>query len=170
MHLTFEPATASDATALAALYTAVAEDLTRRYGCGPWSSKRTEKGVQFAMRTSRVFLVREDAEIVGTFRLATKKPWAIDTTCFTAGQKPLYLQDMAVVPARQRKGIGRRCLERACDTAQAWPADAIRLDAFDAAAGAGAFYARCGFAEVGRVTYRKTPLIYYEVLLGQSHK
>ena len=29
-------------------------------------------------------------------------------------------------------------------------------------AGAGPFYEKCGFTEMGRVTYRITPLIYYE--------
>ena len=44
-------------------------------------------------------------------------------------------------------------------------ADAIRLDAYDAPAGAGGFYVKCGFHEVGRVIYRDNPLIYYELLL-----
>jgi hypothetical protein len=46
-----------------------------------------------------------------------------------------------------------------------WPADAIRLDAFDAEAGAGGFYSKCGFREVGRVSYRNVPLIYFEMLV-----
>jgi GNAT superfamily N-acetyltransferase len=65
----------------------------------------------------------------------------------------------------QRQGIGRLLLTEAVRVARAWPADAIRLDAFDAEAGAGAFYAKCGFREVGRVVYRKAPLIYFEALL-----
>ena len=32
-------------------------------------------------------------------------------------------------------------------------------------AGAGSFYAKCGFREVGRVRYRTVPLIYFEMLL-----
>jgi len=102
---------------------------------------------------------------VATLRLATKKPWAIDTSYFTACRKPLYLLSMAVKPAKQRQSVGRRCLEEAVRIARDWPADAIRLDAYDASGGAGPFYARCGFTEVGRVTYRNTPLIYYELLL-----
>jgi len=46
-----------------------------------------------------------------------------------------------------------------------WPADAIRLDACDAPAGAGAFYAKCGFRAVGRATYRGCPFEYFEQLL-----
>lgn len=65
----------------------------------------------------------------------------------------------------QRQGIGRLLLEEAVKQARGWPADAIRLDAFDAEAGAGAFCAKCGFREVGRAVYRKAPLIYFEWVL-----
>lgn len=41
----------------------------------------------------------------------------------------------------------------------------MRLDAYDADAGAGGFYAKCGFLEAGRVTYRKVPLVYFELML-----
>ncbi|HEX6899762.1 MAG TPA: GNAT family N-acetyltransferase [Thermoanaerobaculia bacterium] len=107
-----------------------------------------------------------DDEIVATLTLATKKPWAIDLSYFTPVRKALYLLDMAVAPARQRQGIGRLLLEEARRVAENWPVEAIRLDAYDAAAGAGEFYARCGYQEVGRRAYRGTPLIYYEHLLG----
>jgi len=117
------------------------------------------------MRISRVFVARDSAEILATLRLATKKPWAIDTSYFTTCRQPLYLHDMAVTPAMQRQGIGRRCLEEAKRIAMAWPAEAIRLDAYDAEAGAGPFYAACGYTEAGRVSYRNTPLIYYELVL-----
>ena len=102
---------------------------------------------------------------IATFKLATKKPWAIDTRYFTPCRKPLYLTSMAVDPARQRHGIGRLCLEDARRVAREWPAQAIRLDAYNAPAGAGDFYAKCGFREVGRVTYRSVPLLYFELVL-----
>jgi GNAT superfamily N-acetyltransferase len=160
-----QPGTIDDAQTLAALHTAVAQHLTSRHGRGPWSSKTSEKGVLHAMRTSRVFVAREGAEIVATLRLATKKPWAIDTSYFTACSRPLYLLAMAVTPAKQRRGLGQRCFEAAKRVARDWPADAIRLDSYDTDAGAGGFYARCGCTEMGRVTYRNAPLIYYELLL-----
>jgi predicted N-acetyltransferase YhbS len=78
---------------------------------------------------------------------------------FTPAKKPLYLSPMPVIPNLRRQGIGSMLLTEALKQARAWPADAIRLDAFDADAGAGAFYANWGFCEVGRVTYRKAPLI-----------
>jgi ribosomal protein S18 acetylase RimI-like enzyme len=159
-------ATSDDAMALAALHMAVADNLTKKHGHGPWSTKTSEKGVLFALRSSRVFVARERGEIVGTLRLATKKPWAIDVKYFAKCKKPLYLLAMAIAPAKQRQGIGKRCFEEAVKIAKASPADAIRLDAYDAAAGAGGFYAGCGCTEVGRVVYRKAPLVYYEFLIS----
>jgi GNAT superfamily N-acetyltransferase len=165
MKLSFSIATQADASALATLHTAVAEDLTNRYGIGPWSSKTKESGVLFAMRHSRVVVARRGKTIVGTLRLTAKKPWAIDVDYFTPVKKPLYLISMAVTPASQRQGIGRLLIEEAVKQAREWPADAIRLDAYDANAGAGAFYTKCGFRERGRVTYRKAPLVYFELVL-----
>ena len=117
------------------------------------------------IKDSRVVVVRNDGPIVGVLRLETKKPWAIDKSYFAPVRCALYLLDMAVDPAVQRQGIGRRLLDDAVLAAKAWPADSIRLDAYDHPAGAGGFYARCGFKVVGRVTYKGTPLVYYEMLL-----
>jgi len=167
---TLRLATPDDAKTLAALHTAVAGHLTAVYGNGPWSGETSEKGVLFAMRTSKVFVARLGTEIVGALRLTTKKPWAIDKSYFSKCARPLYLLGMAIAPAKQRRGLGRRCMREAERIARSWPADAIRLDAYDADAGAGGFYARCGYTEVGRVIYRKAPLIYYERLLVRPNR
>lgn len=169
MKLTFATATAADAAELAALHAAVSEDLTRRFGHGFWSSVTTERGVFANMRLpkfSRILIARSRGKIIGTLRLATKKPWAIDTSYFTAATRPLYLTGMAVHPRHQRKGVGRLLMKQAESTARDWPADAIRLDAFDATAGAGAFYAKCGYHSLARVTYKNSPLIYFELVLS----
>jgi GNAT superfamily N-acetyltransferase len=78
----------------------------------------------------------------------------------------LYVHDLAVAPGAQRSGVGRLLMEVARVVARSWPADAIRLDAYDHAVGAGEFYVKCGFKEVGRVTYRGVPLVYFELLLS----
>jgi GNAT superfamily N-acetyltransferase len=165
MDLSFTTAVEADAGGIAALSVAVAEHLTRQYGQGRWSSATTEKTALRNIRTSRLIIARNENSIVAALRLATKKPWAIDPKYFTCVRKPLYLTDMTIAPAMQRKGVGRRILEEAANVARAWPGDAIRLDAYDAEAGAGKFYAKCGFREMGRITYRKTPLIYFELIL-----
>jgi len=164
--LVFELATEADAGALAALHSAVAGHLTREFGNGHWSSSASEAGVARGIRASRVLVARDAIGIAATLRLATKKPWAIDVKYFRPSKKPLYLLDMAVRPSSQRSGIGRQLVQQARLLAQGLHADVIRLDAYDASAGAGGFYAKCGFTEVGRATYRDVPLIYYELWLA----
>jgi len=163
----FGAAQSDDSAAIAGLHNVIAERLTSAFGHGHWSYRHTEQGVRSSMKRAHVFVARRGSEIVATFTLATKKPWAIDRSCFSQVVRPLYLLAMAVSPDVQGQGLGRRCLDEARAIAKAWPADAIFLDAYDTAAGAGEFYRKCGFREVGRVTYRGTPLIYYEWLVGQ---
>ena len=165
MKVSLAEANAADATAIAELHTAVADRLTQEFGHGHWSSHVSEKGVLFACALA-AFSLRTGPKVVGTLRLATTKPWAIDKSYFAKCERPLYLTAMAVEPFLQRKGIGRAMLDDAKSIARAWPGDAVRLDAYDTAAGAGEFYAKCGFREVGRAVYRGTPLIYYELILS----
>ncbi len=165
MDLSVRRAGESDAREILELERQAAQDLTARYGSGHWSSSPSEAGVLRRIRKSHVVVASPGAEIVATLTLATKKPWAIDVSYFTPVSRALYLIAMAVQPSRQRQGLGRDLLQEARRLAENWPAEAIRLDAYDAAAGAGAFYARCGYQERGRVVYRGTPLIYYEHLL-----
>jgi GNAT superfamily N-acetyltransferase len=136
------------------------------HGIGPWSAQNGRRG-RFSMKTGRIFIARNAADR-GNAAARDAKPWAIDKSYFTPVKRPLYLTDMAVSPARQRRGIGRSILEDAVRIARQWPADAIRLDAWDAEAGAGAFYATCGFVERGHVIYRVNPLVYFERIL-QAH-
>jgi GNAT superfamily N-acetyltransferase len=165
MRIKAEIGRAEDALDIVALRMAVAGKLTAKYGSGHWSGIATEKGVLFDLRNSSVFVVRQRGQLVATWRLVTKKPWAIDVSYFRPCRRPLYLLSMAVTPDLQRQGIGRLCVEEIRKIARQWPADAIRLDAYDAPAGAGPFYGKCGFKDVGRATFRGCPLAYFEMPL-----
>jgi GNAT superfamily N-acetyltransferase len=165
--LRFRDATGDDVAAIAALQNAAAGALTARFGAGHWSSLVSERGVAMSQAHARIRVGISGGRVLTTLRLVTKKPWAIDVAYFTPVKRPLYLTGMAVSVAHQRQGLGRSAIEDAVATARAWPADAIRLDAYDADAGAGAFYVRCGLAERGHVVYDGTPLTYYECVLGE---
>jgi hypothetical protein len=52
MKLQFSTAVPADAAELVALHTAAAEDLTRRFGRGFWSTSGTEKALLLRMRHS----------------------------------------------------------------------------------------------------------------------
>lgn len=165
MRVTFGLARPSDAASIAALRNAAADLLTQRFGKGHWSGQTSERGVLTALDRGRLFVGRAGRRIVGVAGLGTRKPWAIDLSYFSPSRCAVYLTGMAVAPDWQGKGIGRRLVEHSAKAVAGWPGDSIRLDAYDAPAGAGAFYAKCGFAERGRAKYRGIPLIYYELLL-----
>ena len=97
--LSIATATAEDAEAVAGVRNAAAEVLTRLHGRGHWSGVTTVHSVLRGINTSRVLVARNGETIVGTLRLAPKRPWAIDPTFFADSRPPLYLVDMAVAPA-----------------------------------------------------------------------
>lgn len=164
MPLKFRDATLADVAVIAGMQNAAAGALTARFGPGHWSSLVNERGAALGQRHARVRIGRDGKHVLTVLRLATKKPWAIDVSFFTPVKRPLYLTGMAVSVSHQGQGLGTLALDDACTIARRWPADAIRLDAYDAKAGAGGFYARRGFTDRGRVVFQGNPLVYYELL------
>ena len=161
-------ATPDDIAGIVSVRVNAAEDLTERYGGGHWSGHATDRGVALDLKQGKVLVARRGASIVATLKVATRKPWAIDVAYFAPCKRPWYLTNMAVAPEHQGKGIGMRCVLESVRLVREWGGDAIRLDAYDdKQAGAGPFYEKCGFREVGRAAYRATPLIYYELLLEE---
>jgi GNAT superfamily N-acetyltransferase len=163
MPIIFGAATEADAAAIAALRMAAARDLTARFGAGTWSfAAESEARVRSELQTSMILFARDEGVVVGTLRLSTKNPWIGNTDFFTPTSRPIYVTSMAVAPGRQRQGVGRQLLDEARRKARELRGDALRLDSYDAPAGAGEFYRKCGFREVWRSEYNGTPLIWFE--------
>ncbi len=161
---TLTRATAADARGLLELRERTAAHLAKQHGRKRRPSRATIRSVLWELKRGDViWVLRREGRIVASLVLGTRKPWSIDASTFAHASRPLYLTSMNVAPEAQRQGIGRLCLEEAKRIAREWPADAIRLDAFDRDDGAGEFYRKCGFREVARVRYRGTPLIYFEL-------
>ena len=166
MKVKLQPATVEDAEAVAALRNAVSDDLTFKHGKGWWTHHCTTAGVLFDLRNAKLYVALHRDEVVASLALNTKKPWAIDLKHFSKVARPFYLTAMVVAPELQRQGHGRACLAEVMKISRRAKAGAIFLDAYDhPAAGAGPFYAKCGWRECGRATYRGVPLNYYELLV-----
>lgn len=165
MSIVIHRATADDARAIAEVRTAAAAHLTATHGGGHWSTHASEAAVRDALHTGIILVARSAATVVGTLRLQSCCPRAIDIMRFTPVRQPLYAVDVAVHPDRQRQGIGRRLLTEAAEVARAWPGNSIRLHVYDDPAGAGGFYRACHYREVAHVTYHDVRLLYFELLL-----
>ena len=164
MDVTLEVATAEDAAAIAAVRHAAARELTARFGHGFWSgASDTVEGVRCEIASGEIFLARQGGGVAGTLRLSHRNPWLIAPDFFTAATRPAYLTSMAVAPKWQRQGMGRACLDACVGLLPG--CDALRLDSFDAPAGAMGFYEKCGFVPVRRGAYLGARLVWLERML-----
>jgi GNAT superfamily N-acetyltransferase len=163
-------ATPDDARAIAALRVAVAQDMTRRFGEGHWSALTSKAAVHRQLRASRVLVAKVDARVVGTVRLAVAIPSVFDSSAFTPVETALYVLGLAVALDSRGRGVGRALIAAAKEVAHSWPAQALWLDAYRHGAGAGPFYERCGFRELGTSVSKDVPLVFYEWLAAQTHK
>lgn len=171
MRVSLEEATLDDAPAIAAVRLAASRRLTERFGRGVWSyAAESEWSVRADIMTSKILIAREEGSVLATLRIATKPPWMGEIGFFTPCRTPLYLTTMAVAPKYQLQGIGSACLAEVDRLATEWPADAIRLDAYDLPAGAPGFYLKNGYTEVRRAAYHGTPLVYFEKLISSTAK
>ena len=163
--ISFRFATEADIAELLELRLAIDGDQQERFGDARYTTTLSEKSVARSLKGSRTVVATRRGRIVGTVRMETKKPWAIDLSYFTPACTAVYLHNVNVDPTLQRSGIGRRLMERVKHVAKEWPVDAIRLDAYDGPSGGGPFYRKCGFTKLGHAVYRGVPLIYYELVL-----
>jgi ribosomal protein S18 acetylase RimI-like enzyme len=144
------------------LRTSVAEAMTLKHGEGDWSAIPNAAMVLRQLRASRVLLARRAAQILGTVRLTTALQTLLPSNNFTPVKHALYIFGLAVAPEVQGQGIGRALIDAAKDAARSSRADALWLDAYDHAAGAGPFYEKCGFKRVGTTSHNTVSLLYYE--------
>ena len=95
------------------------------------------------MKIGRVF-IQTTRRASSDVQLGTRKPGrsrVVLTAVCAAGTQRWRAPDCSEAHGREIIARLPRC--------EAWPVDAIRLDAYDADAGAGGFYAKCGTARSG---------------------
>jgi GNAT superfamily N-acetyltransferase len=161
--LTLRAARAEDVKQVRAILSAAAADLSARFGEGHWSGVRSTDALQKYLAEGDLYIAEIDAVAVGTLRLTCRKIGFYRSDWFANPKDAAgYLLDMAIDPARQRCGVGRRSLALAEDLARSRGLMAIRLDAYGGPAGAGEFYRKCGYrlAHVG--TFNGVALEYFE--------
>ena len=117
MRLSVMTAVEEDAAEIAALRNRVAEDLTARYGTGPWSGNATERGVLRDLRRRSSWFSQRKAH---RRQSGPAKEEALGNRCqvLHAVNRPIYLLSMNVEPKLQRQGVGRYLLNAAKEVAQ----------------------------------------------------
>ena len=142
--------------------------MSERYGQGPWSACPSQAEVARQLRASHVLVARQGAGIIGTVRLVRALAGLFDSSAFTPVAQPWYVLGLAVAPEFRGAGVGRQLIVAARETARSRGAQALWLDAYEHPAGAGSFYFKCGFRQVGRTEHADVPLLLFEWLVEES--
>lgn len=156
-------ATFVDARTIESIRRAAAADLTARFGVGAWSSVTSLRRIQQLAGRGQIYLVEEARVPVATFLLADRRPPFCRLDWFADRKAPAcYMRHFAVHPERQGRGVGRLVLAEIERLARARGAEALRFDAYRGEAGAGPFYAKCGYAHVHSGSVEGVALDFYE--------
>ena len=140
-----------------------ADQLTRLHGRGHWSNVGSVPTIRKHAAAGTLFGVERDSALIGTFTLSEQKIGFYHKSWFREPDAPaLYLTNMAIDPAEQRKGIARCPMKYIERIARERELRALRFDAYDAPAGAGPFYRKCAYTLVHRGTIGAVGLEYYE--------
>lgn len=148
--LTWE--TATDPNQVHNLITASDSFHAATYGLGaPTRSRESTEGL---VRAGAVQVLRCGPELVATFTITDRPPFAQDVSIFPVARRPLYLQRLAVEPhwLARTPLVGMRCLRRAVSYAAALGADALRSEANPDLEATAKLLAAVGFVRYGPVS------------------
>jgi GNAT superfamily N-acetyltransferase len=160
-------ASRADISAIQTVRQRAADALVRAHGPGHWGWVPDRSNLLREMKRRTFYVVVSGDVVVGSFKLSCTAPGFFDLARFAEPDAPAtYLTGMAIDPDYQRQRIGRWCMSWIEPIARHDHSRAIRLDAYDHAAGAGPFYERCGYEQRGRLTFNGVNLLLYEKPLG----
>ncbi|HEY2744616.1 MAG TPA: GNAT family N-acetyltransferase [Polyangia bacterium] len=109
-----------------------------------------------AEATSRqIYIVTDGGAPIATYTITTTMPHPYPPAIFAPDVPALYLNRLAVIPARWRGGLGRICMDDVEARARAAGCRAVRFDAFRDNHGILDFYRRLGYVDRGPFVVEK---------------
>lgn len=121
--------------------------------------------IQQDLDRASIYLVKDKGVCKGMVTLNEIEPEEYKQVSFQSGKhKPMYLQNMAVHPKWQGRGIAKLMVDFAQKLAKDKGFDSIRLDVFQPSQSARQLYEKQSFKEVASFhsAYQKIPFVCYE--------
>jgi len=148
-----------------ALLAAAGRHLARQ-GFRNWDPPYSIERLRADLRERDVYVVRDGDDLVATFTLAPEpaRPYAPEPWS-ARGVKALYLNRLAVDPARQGQALGGWCLSLVAARAREAGAAAVRCDVLTANEALRAFYERRGYVARGERSHSGWTFTVYELVL-----
>jgi GNAT superfamily N-acetyltransferase len=134
-------------------------------GYDNWNPPYPIERMRAEATTRHIYLVTDDDsdEPVATYTVTTSSPHPYPPEIFAPGVPAMYLNRLAVLPARWRGGLGRACMLDVESRARAAGCRVVRFDAFRDNHAVLDFYRRLGYVERGPFVVEKIiPVLCYE--------
>jgi ribosomal protein S18 acetylase RimI-like enzyme len=137
-----------------------------RNGLRHWNSAFPDpERIQLDLVNASIYLVKDKGVCKGMVTLNEQEPEDYKQVTFPSGRhRPLYLQNMAVHPNWQGKGIAESMVDFVQKFARDKGFDSIRVDVFQLSEGARQLCEKHNFKEVGTFhsAFQKIPYVCYE--------
>jgi GNAT superfamily N-acetyltransferase len=145
-----------------ALVAACGRALRDRLGLRHWDPPYPRDRMLEEATTREVWLVRDGAAAIATFTVGADPIPKYPAAVFDPKVPSIYLNRLAVAPARWGHGIGAFCMREVDARARAVGAHAVRFDAAAAHQRLIAFYRRLGYVERGPFVVGVVDVICFE--------
>jgi GNAT superfamily N-acetyltransferase len=149
-----------------ALVAACGRALRERLGLSHWEPPYPRERMAEEAMTREVWLVSDGATPVATFTLGADPITRYPDDIFDPTVPAIYLNRLAVVPARWGGGIGTFCLGEVESRARAVGARAVRFDAATAHTRLAGLYRRLGYFERGPAKVGSVDVTCFEKRIG----
>lgn len=130
-------------------------DMQERLGLSHWVPPYPLERLRQDAQNRQVYAVLHANQVIATFTLGTALPRLYEKVPAILGMwstpqpRALYINHLAILPAFQDRGCGRRCVQTIEGMAAEQGCDVIRLDAYSKHEGLQIFYTKLGFRNVG---------------------
>lgn len=134
-------------------------DMQERLGLGHWVPPYPIEKLRLDAEHRQVYAVLYTDRVIATFTLGTALPAFYERVApilqmwNTLLPRALYINHLAVLPALQGRGLGRKCMGTIEEMARAQGCEVIRLDAYIKHPGLQIFYSRLGYRDVAHVAF-----------------
>ena len=161
-------ATVNDFSAVCALYEAVCGQMAS--AASPqwvWGEYPSEAILRESLDAGSLYIARDGENLLCAVTVDTCFDPEYDDVNWLFGVKPGAFHRLAIAPAHQGKGLGRKAVEAVCDILRSQSCDTLRIDTYAPNASAQKLYTGMGMRKAGEVRFfhRELPFYCYELAL-----
>ena len=155
-------ATAADFSAICSLYQSVCAGMAQQESPQwVWGDYPNEDFLRGSLDAGTLYIAREDDTLLAAVTIDTCFDKEYETVNWLFGQKPGAFHRLAIAPAQQGKGLGKKIIADVCDILRSQSCDTLRIDTYANNLPAQKLYEKVGMRKAGEVKFFHRPLNFY---------